>query len=277
MPRQLSLCLGGRRKLGLRRRSAAQRATGRRLLHGVGRRTLGRLRAASLPAEGRQAGRTRARDDEARRARVQGRPQAPNRRSVEARPDRAAVPLAPMRVFLDGRGQRALARRSMGEARPDRRGRGRSLALTVREATFDVFRRRGLTTLFSNPGSTEVPFLTDLPDDIRFVLGLHEGSVVGLATGFAIGRGEPALVVLHTTAGFGNAVAAIATARVNRAPLVVLVGQQDRRHLVFEPFLAGRLQGLAGEYPVWADQPVRAGDVPGAVERAYHEASTRRV
>jgi benzoylformate decarboxylase len=147
---------------------------------------------------------------------------------------------------------------------------------TVREATFDVFRRRELTTLFSNPGSTEVPFLTDLPDDIRFVLALHEGSVVGLATGFAIGRGAPALTVLHTTAGFGNAVGAIATARVNRVPLVVVVGQQDRRHLVFEPFLAGRLQGLAGDYPVWSDQPVRAGDVPGAIERAYHEAATRR-
>ena len=62
---------------------------------------------------------------------------------------------------------------------------------TVREATLDVFRRRGLTTLFSNPGSTEVPFLVELPDDIRFVLGLHEGSVVGMATGWAIGRGEP--------------------------------------------------------------------------------------
>ena len=147
---------------------------------------------------------------------------------------------------------------------------------TVRDATFDVFRRRDLTTLFSNPGSTEVPFLTDLPEDIRFVLGLHEGSVVGLATGYAIGRDKPALTVLHTTAGLGNAVGALATARVNRAPLVVVVGQQDRRHLVFEPFLAGRLERLAGDYPVWVDQPVRAGDVPGAIERAHHEAATRR-
>ena len=108
------------------------------------------------------------------------------------------------------------------------------------------------------------------------MLALHEGSVVGLATGYALGRGEPALALLHTTAGLGNAVGAIATARVNRAPLVVVVGQQDRRHLVFEPFLAGRLQGLAGEYPVWSDQPVRAQDVPGAIDRAYHEAATRR-
>src|SRR5215216_4616061 len=130
--------------------------------------------------------------------------------------------------------------------------------------------------MFSNPGSTEVPFLAGLPDDLRFVLALHEGPVVGLATGYAIARGEPALAVLHTTAGLGNAVGALATARVNRAPLVVVVGQQDRRHLAFEPFLTGRLEGLAGDYPVRAEQPARAQDVPGAVARAWHEARTGR-
>jgi benzoylformate decarboxylase len=130
--------------------------------------------------------------------------------------------------------------------------------------------------MFANPGSTEVPFLAGLPDDIRFVLALHEGPVVGLATGYAIGRGAPALALLHTTAGLGNAVGAIATARVNRAPVVIIVGQQDRRHLVFEPFLTGRLAGLAGDYPVWVDQPIRAQDVPGAIDRAWHEAATHR-
>lgn len=147
---------------------------------------------------------------------------------------------------------------------------------TVRDATFDVLRKRGLTTIFGNPGSTEVPFLAGLPEDLRFVLALHEASVVGLATGWAIAREEPAFALLHTTAGLGNAVGALATARVNRAPLVVLVGQQDRRHLAFEPFLTGRLRGLAGEYPVWEDQPVQAQDVPGAILRASHEAVTHR-
>ena len=147
---------------------------------------------------------------------------------------------------------------------------------SVREATFDVFREYGLTSLFANPGSTEISFLTDLPADLRFVLGLHESSVVGMATGYAIGRGEPALAILHTTPGFGNAVSALATARVNRVPLVVVVGQQDRRHIASEPFLTGKLLGLAGEYPVWVDQPARAQDVPGAIARAYHEAVTGR-
>jgi thiamine pyrophosphate-dependent acetolactate synthase large subunit-like protein len=154
--------------------------------------------------------------------------------------------------------------------------RRRDGAGTVRDATLDVLRRLGLTTIFSNPGSTEVPFLAGLPDDLRFVLALHEASVVGMASGWAIGRGEPAFALLHTTAGLGNAVAALATARVNRAPLVVAVGQQDRRHLALEPFLTGRLEGLAGEYPVWVRQPARAQDVPGALVRAYHEAGTGR-
>lgn len=147
---------------------------------------------------------------------------------------------------------------------------------TVRDATFEVLRRYGLTTIFANPGSTEVAFLVDLPDDIDFVLGLHEGSVVGIATGWATARDAPALVNLHTTAGLGNAVGALATARVNRVPLVVLVGQQDRRHLASVPFLTGELDGLAGRYPVWVNQPARPQDVPSAIARAWHEARDGR-
>lgn len=147
---------------------------------------------------------------------------------------------------------------------------------TIRDATFAVLRECGMDRIFANPGSTEVAFLTDLPDDLEFILGLHEGSVVGLATGHAIATGRPAFVNLHTTAGLGNAVGALATARANRAPLVVVVGQQDRRHLAQEPFLAGRLEGLAGSYPVWTHQPVLPHDVPGAVRRAWHESIAHR-
>jgi thiamine pyrophosphate-dependent acetolactate synthase large subunit-like protein len=147
---------------------------------------------------------------------------------------------------------------------------------TVRDATFDVLRHHDLTTIFANPGSTEITLLTGLPPDLEFVLALHEGSVVGIATGWATAHDRPALAVLHTTAGLGNAVGALATARVNRVPLVVLVGQQDRRHLAYRPFLAGDLDGLAGSHPVWVGRPERPQDVPGMVARARHEAVTGR-
>lgn len=157
-----------------------------------------------------------------------------------------------------------------------RRSEGGDAMTTVRDRALEVLRELGSTTLFTNPGSTEITLLGDLPDDFHVVLGLHEGAVVAMATGWAIGHDRPGLAVLHTTAGLGNAVGAIATARASRVPLVVVVGQQDRRHLALEPFLAGHLGGLAGSYPVWTGDPARAVDVPGALRRAWHEARDGR-
>lgn len=151
-----------------------------------------------------------------------------------------------------------------------------SPAISVRDAAFDVIRAAGIERIFANPGSTEISLLSNFPEDLQFTLALHEGSVIGMATGLAIATGEPALAIVHTTAGLGNAIGAIATARVNRAPIAIIVGQQDRRHLATEPFLAGKLSGLAGEYPVWFNEPITAQDVPAAIARAIHEARLRR-
>lgn len=143
---------------------------------------------------------------------------------------------------------------------------------TVRDVTYDLLRSLGMTKVFGNPGSTELPFLTELPEDFTYVLGLHEGSVVGMADGYAQGTGRPAFANLHTAAGLGHASAAIMTAYHNRTPLVITAGQQDRRHLAHEPFLTGRLVEMALPYVKWSNEPVRAEDVPAAIERAYHTA-----
>ncbi|MGH2843197.1 MAG: thiamine pyrophosphate-binding protein, partial [Solirubrobacteraceae bacterium] len=147
----------------------------------------------------------------------------------------------------------------------------------VREATFEVMRQLGLTRIFGNPGTTEIPLLVGLPDDLEYVMGMHEGAVMSMATGYAIATGKPQLVNLHTAPGLGNSMNALANARDLHVPLVVLVGQQDRKQLELEPFLSGRaLERVAGDYPVWSKLPVRPQDVPGAISRAYHEAVAGR-
>ena len=99
---------------------------------------------------------------------------------------------------------------------------------TVRETTYDLLRTWGLTTVFGNPGSNELPFLDGFPADFRYVLGLHEGAVLAMADGYAQATGRPALVNLHSAAGLGNAMGNLANARASHTPLVVTAGQQAR-------------------------------------------------
>ena len=54
-------------------------------------------------------------------------------------------------------------------------------AVSVRTATHALLRELGMTTIFGNPGSTELRFFDDLPADFRYVLALQESSAVAMA------------------------------------------------------------------------------------------------
>jgi benzoylformate decarboxylase len=145
----------------------------------------------------------------------------------------------------------------------------------VREATIDLLRQLGMTTIFGNPGSTELPMFRDFPDDFRYVLGLQESVVLGMADGFAQGTRNAAFINLHSAAGVGHALGNLFTAWKNQTPLVVTAGQQARSILPYDPFLfAGRATEFPQPYVKWAIEPARAEDVPLAILRAYHIAMT---
>ncbi|MFJ2821009.1 benzoylformate decarboxylase [Streptomyces toxytricini] len=146
---------------------------------------------------------------------------------------------------------------------------------TVRESVLDVLRARGITTVFGNPGSTELPMLKRFPDDFRYVLGLQEAVVVGMADGFALASGTTALVNLHTGPGTGNAMGAVLNARANRTPMVVTAGQQVRAMLTMEALLSNPQATLLPQPAVkWAYEPPRPADVAPALARAVQLAET---
>jgi benzoylformate decarboxylase len=143
-------------------------------------------------------------------------------------------------------------------------------SLTVYDATYNLLRKLGLTTIFGNPGSTEQPFLKNFPSDFEYVLGLQEASAVAMADGFAQATRRPALLNLHTSAGTGNGMGNIMTAYQNKTPLIITAGQQTREMILCEPLLSNRDETmLPRPWVKWAYQPVRAQDVPGAIMRAY--------
>lgn len=143
--------------------------------------------------------------------------------------------------------------------------------MTVREAVLELCRKFGMTTIFGNPGSTELPMFRDFPADFRYVLGLQESIVVGMADGYAQATRRAALVNLHSAAGVGHAMGNIFTACKNQTPLVITAGQQARSILPFEPFLfASQSTELPKPYVKWSCEPARAEDVPAAIARAYY-------
>jgi benzoylformate decarboxylase len=145
--------------------------------------------------------------------------------------------------------------------------------VTVREAVYSLLREFGLTTVFGNPGSTELPMFRDFPADFRYILGLQESVVVAMADGFAQARGDAALVNVHSAIGVGHALGSIFTAYKNQTPLLITAGQQARSILPFEPFLyAEQAAQLPKPYVKWSCEPARAADVPAAIARAYYAA-----
>jgi benzoylformate decarboxylase len=145
---------------------------------------------------------------------------------------------------------------------------------TVRDAAFELFRDRGMTTIFGNPGSTELPMLAEFPEDFRYVLGLHEAVAVGMADGFAQASGRVTHVNLHTAPGLGNGVGALFNARANKAPLLVTAGQQTRALTTMQANLTNR-EAIEVPKPFvkWGNEPTRAADVPYALAQAIHHAS----
>ncbi|MDQ2857921.1 MAG: benzoylformate decarboxylase [Candidatus Eremiobacteraeota bacterium] len=151
-----------------------------------------------------------------------------------------------------------------------------SSGVTARTATFDFLRASNMTTVFGNPGSTELRFMREWPSDFRYVTALHEASAVAMADGYAQVARACAFVNLHSAGGVGNAMGSVFSAYKNQTPLVVTAGQQTRALLPSEPFLyAQDATLLPRPYVKWACEPARGEDVPAAIAHAYYVAMQR--
>src|SRR5439155_6091409 len=177
-----------------------------------------------------------------------------HRREHRSRRDHGAAALRPLPRRRLQRGARAAPRRRPAAAAV-------VSMTTVRDAAFELFRAHGMTTIFGNPGSTELPMLGPFPEDFRYILGLQEAVAVGMADGFAQASGRVTHVNLHTAPGLGNGVGAILGARANKAPLLVTAGQQVRSLITMQALLTNRDAVVVPKpYVKWSFEPPRAED-----------------
>ncbi len=140
---------------------------------------------------------------------------------------------------------------------------------------FEIFaeslNKLGIEKIFGNPGTTEIPMLRGIKD---YVLTLHDSISLGMADGLSQISRKPALCNLHTLPGLGNSMAFLHTASANRSPVIVTAGQQDYRHIFYDPILSGDLTGLVSNFVKYRFEIKNTADIYRSLKRAYQVAMT---
>ena len=140
----------------------------------------------------------------------------------------------------------------------------------VAEQISERLARRGVREIFGNPGTTELPFLEGVHQ--RYILTLHDSIAAGAADGLAQATDSVAVANLHAAPGLGNSIAFIDTARRNRSPVLLTVGQQDRRQVEYEPLLYGNFESMAAGLVKYSHEVGAPSEVASSIDLAFRHA-----
>ena len=146
--------------------------------------------------------------------------------------------------------------------------------MSGKRAFLDLLKQEGVTVMFGNPGTTELPLMDAfaVEHDIRYILGLQEAALMSMADGYAQASGNLAVLNLHVAPGLGNAMGMLYDAMKANAPVLITAGQQDLEYIVTEPVLTADLATLARPFVKWSAEVHRAEDLPRYVHRAVKTA-----
>ena len=140
----------------------------------------------------------------------------------------------------------------------------------------EVLRSEGVRYIFGNPGTTEMPLINalDAVQDISYVLGLQEASVVAMADGYATVAGRPGFVNVHTAGGLGHAMGALLHSRIANTPLVITAGGPDTRHATMDPLLGGDAVEMSRPLAKWAREVTHPDHLPMLLRRAFNDCAS---
>jgi benzoylformate decarboxylase len=148
--------------------------------------------------------------------------------------------------------------------------------ITGRSAFLALLKDEGITHLFGNPGTTELPIMHALKDhpDLTYVMAMQESLVVAIADGFSRASGRLVACNVHVAPGLGNAMGSLYNASFTGTPMILTAGQQEQGHGLTEPLLYGPLVRMAEPLVKWAVEVTRLEDLPRIVRRAAKIATT---
>jgi benzoylformate decarboxylase len=148
--------------------------------------------------------------------------------------------------------------------------------ITGRSAFLALLKDEGITHLFGNPGTTELPIMHALKEhpDLTYVMAMQESLVVAIADGYSRASGRLVACNVHVAPGLGNAMGSLFNASFTGTPMILTAGQQEQGHGLMEPVLYGPLVQMAEPLVKWAVEVTRLEDLPRIVRRAAKIATT---
>ena len=146
--------------------------------------------------------------------------------------------------------------------------------ITGRRLFLELLKQEGVSIMFGNPGTTELPLMDALAgeDDIRYVLALQESLVMAMADGYARASGNIAVANVHVAPGLGNAMGMLFDAHKAGSPVLVTAGQQAQGFGITEPNLYAELPSLARPFVKYAAEVAGIADLPRLLHRAVKTA-----
>jgi benzoylformate decarboxylase len=146
--------------------------------------------------------------------------------------------------------------------------------MSGKRAFLDLLKQEGVEVMFGNPGTTELPLMDAFAteNELRYMLGLQEATVMAMADGYAQASGKLGVVNLHVAPGLGNAMGMLYDAQKAGTPLLVTAGQHEQSFNTTEPILWADLPTIARPLVKWAAEVHRLEDLPRLVHRAVKTA-----
>src|SRR5688572_9342174 len=119
--------------------------------------------------------------------------------------------------------------------------------ISGKQAFLEILSQEGVSIMFGNPGTTELPLMDGLSREhlIHYVLVLREAVAIAMAGAYAQASGGIAAVNVHTSPGLGNAMGMLYDAMKSGAPMLLTAGQHDQSFTVTEPILWSDLPPVA--------------------------------
>ncbi|SDF60301.1 biosynthetic-type acetolactate synthase large subunit [Epilithonimonas hungarica] len=147
------------------------------------------------------------------------------------------------------------------------------------KAVLEALLQENVHTVFGYPGGAIMPIydaLYDYSDKLKHILVRHEQGAIHAAQGFARTSGKTGVVFATSGPGATNLVTGLADAMIDSNPIVCITGQVFASLLGTDAFQETDVINITTPVTKWNYQVTDATEIPEAIAKAFHIASTGR-